>query len=442
MSAKGDEAVLEPLADGGDPSAKHGKSQAWWQRLSAGFVTGAADDDPSGVATYSQVGAKFGYALLWIVFLTVPLMIAIQMISARVGRVTGRGLADNLSRSFPRSLVWSLVTLLIIANVINIGADIAAMGSAMQLLVGGPAVAYGVALALISTALQVFVPFSKYSPYLKVLALSLFSYVATALVVKVPWGEVAKATVVPQLQWNVAYLTAIVAVLGTTISPYLFCWQAAQEVEEIRESDEREPLKHADEQAPDALKRIAIDTSVGMIFSNLVAFFMIVTAAAVLHAHGKTDIQSTAEAAQALKPAAGRFAFSLFSLGIISTGMLAVPVLAGATAFAVAGTVHAPYGLAHKPKDAKLFYGVLVGAMACGVALIFTPIDPIKALYWSAVVNGVCAVPLMAAIMIVGSREQTMGKHVVSGWLRGFGWLATLVMGAAAIVMFATLGKS
>lgn len=442
MSAKGDEVILEPLAGGGAPESKRSKSQAWWQRLGAGFVTGAADDDPSGVATYSQVGARFGYALLWIVFLTIPLMIAIQMISARVGRVTGRGLADNLSRNFPRSAVWSLVSLLVVANVINIAADVAAMGAALQLLVGGSAVAYGLVLALISTALQVFVPFSKYAPYLKLLALSLFSYVATAFVVKVPWGDVLKATVLPQLQWNVAYLTAIVAVLGTTISPYLFCWQAAQEVEEIRESDEREPLKHADAQAPDAFRRIAIDTSVGMTFSNLVAFFMIVTAAAVLHAHGKTDIQSTAEAAQALKPAAGRFAFSLFSLGIISTGMLAVPVLAGATAFAVAGTVHAPYGLAHKPKDAKLFYGVLVGAMACGVALIFTPIDPIKALYWSAVVNGVCAVPLMAAIMIVGSREQTMGKHAVSGWLRRFGWLATLVMGAAAIVMFATLGKS
>jgi len=439
MSAEGNEAVSKPLANG---DASKAKTDRWWKRLSAGFVTGAADDDPSGVATYSQVGAKFGYALLWIVFLTIPLMIAIQMVSARVGRVTGRGLADNLSRNFPPWAVWSLVTLLIVANVINIAADVAAMGAAIQLLVGGPAVAYGVVLAVISTALQVFVPFNKYSPYLKVLALSLFSYVATALVVKVPWGEVLKSTVLPQLQWNTAYLTAIVAVLGTTISPYLFCWQAAQEVEEIRESDEREPLKHADEQAPDALKRIAMDTSVGMIFSNLVAFFMIVTAAAVLHAHGKTDIQSTADAAQALKPAAGRLAFSLFSLGIISTGMLAVPVLAGATAFAVAGAMRSPYGLAHKPKDAKVFYGVLVAVMAGGCALIFTPVDPIKALYWSAVVNGVCAVPLMAAIMILAAREKTMGKHVVGGWLRRFGWLATAVMGVAAVVMFATLGQS
>lgn len=438
MSVDGEQAVLSPLSGDSRPTAKRAP---WWNRLSAGFVTGAADDDPSGVATYSQVGARFGYALLWVVFLTVPLMIAIQMISARVGRVTGRGLSDNLSRNFPAVAVWSLVSLLIVANVINIGADIAAMGSALQLLIGGPAVVYGAVMAAVSTALQVFVPFRRYSPILKVLALSLFSYVATVFIVKVPWGEVLKSTALPHLQWNVSYLTAVVAVLGTTISPYLFCWQAAQEVEELRESDEREPLKHADHQAPDALRRIAVDTSVGMIFSNLVAFFMIVTAAAVLHAHGKTDIQSTAEAAQALKPAAGRFAFALFSMGIISTGMLAVPVLAGATAFAVAGARHAPYGLAHKPRDATLFYVVLVACMAVGTALIFTRIDPIKALYWSAVVNGVCAVPLMAAIMVVSSREKTMGNHMVTGWLRHLGWLATVVMGVAAVVMFATLGK-
>lgn len=439
MSAQAEDIAGQPAADGGNRSSK---SEPWWKRLGAGFVTGAADDDPSGVATYSQVGARFGYALLWIMFLTIPLMIAIQMVSARVGRVTGRGLADNLTHNFPRWAVWSLVTLLVVANVINIGADIAAMGAAVQLLVGGPAVLYGVVLAVLSTALQVFILFDKYSPLLKVLALSLFTYVATALVAHVPWGQVLKSTVLPRVQWNEAYLTAIVAVLGTTISPYLFCWQAAQEVEEIQQKDDREPLKHADHQAPGALKRIAMDTSVGMIFSNVVAFFMIVTAAAVLHAHGKTDIQSTADAAQALKPAAGRLAFWLFSIGIVSTGMLAVPVLAGATAFAVAGTVHAPYGLAHKPRDAKLFYAVIVGVMAGGCALIFTPVDPIKALYWSAVVNGVCAVPLMAAIMIIAARKTTMGRHVVSGWLQRLGWLATAVMGVAAIVMFATLGQS
>ncbi|WP_201312956.1 Nramp family divalent metal transporter [Dyella sp. EPa41] len=424
-----------------DPAASSSSSSPWWKRLSAGLVTGAADDDPSGVATYSQVGAGFGYAMLWIVFVTTPLMIAIQMVSARIGRVTGRGLADNLARQFPRPAVWFLVALLVVANVINIGADLAAMGAAAKLLLGGPGIVYAMAFAVISTALQVYVSFERYSPILKVLSLSLFAYVATVFAVKVPWGEVARAVVMPRAPWNLQYVTGLVAVLGTTISPYLFCWQAAQEVEELRESDEREPLRDAAEQAPDALRRIALDTSAGMVFSNVIAFFMIVTAAAVLHAHGKTDITSTSEAAEALRPIAGRFAFTLFSLGIISTGLLAVPVLAGATAFAVAGAAHARYGLDNTPREAKLFYGVLIGAMVLGAALTLSPLDPIKALYWSAVVNGVCAVPLMAAIMIVSRRRQAMGQQVVRGWLLVLGWLATAVMAIAAIVMFATMGK-
>jgi NRAMP (natural resistance-associated macrophage protein)-like metal ion transporter len=420
---------------------KDSQSNSWWKRLSAGFVTGAADDDPSGVATYSQVGAKFGYAMLWVVFLTIPLMIAIQMVSARIGRVCGRGLADTLMRNFPAPAVWSLLAFLVIANVINIGADLVAMGAALQLLIGGPHLVYALGFAVVSTVLQVYLSFEKYSPVLKVLALSLFTYAGTVFAVHVHWGEALHATVLPALQWNTSYLTGIVAVLGTTISPYLFCWQAAQEVEELRQSDEREPLRRADEQAPDALRRIAFDTIVGMVFSNVIAFFIILAAAATLHTHGKTDIQSASEAAEALKPIAGRFAFELFATGIISTGLLAVPVVAGATAFAVAGGAHKPYGLEHKPKQAKLFYGVLVGSMALGAALTFSPIDPIKALYWSAVVNGVCAVPLMAAIMIVARRAHTMGNHVVRGWLLALGWIATAVMGIAAVVMFATLGK-
>lgn len=414
---------------------------SWLKRLGAGFVTGAADDDPSGVGTYSQVGAKFGFAMLWVVFLTIPLMIAIQMVSARIGRVTGKGLADNLVHNFPKPAVWTLVALLCAANVINIGADLAAMGAAAQLLVGGPSILYALIFAALSTALQVFLPFEKYSPVLKLLALTLFAYVATLFAVRIPWGEALKSMVMPKFQWSADYLTAVVAVLGTTISPYLFSWQAAQEVEELRASDEREPLKHADEQAPDALRRIAQDTTVGMVFSNLIAFAMILTAAVVLHMHGKTDVQSASDAAEALRPVAGRFAFTLFSLGIISTGLLAVPVLAGATAFAAAGTARAPYGLSHKPGKAKLFYAVIVGSMVVGAGLACSPIDPIKALYWSAVVNGVCAVPMMAAIMIVSRRERTMGKHVARGWLWVVGWLATAVMGVAAVVMFVTLGK-
>ena len=417
------------------------KSNSWWRRLGAGFVTGAADDDPSGVATYSQVGARFGFGLLWIVFLTVPLMIAIQMVSARIGRVTGRGLADNLMHTFPKPAVWALIALLVVANTINIGADLAAMGAGMKLLVGGPSILYALVFATLSTVLQVFLPFDRYAPVLKVMALSLFTYVLTVFVIHVPWGTALKAVVVPALQWHASYLTAIVAVLGTTISPYLFCWQAAQEVEEVRQIDEREPLRHAAYQGKDALRRIAIDTSVGMIFSNLIAFFMIVTTAAVLHAHGKTDIQSASDAAQALKPLAGPLAFALFAAGIVSTGLLAVPVLAGATAFAVAGAAHAPYGLDHRPKTAKLFYGVLVGSMVVGAVLTVSPIDPMKALYWSAVVNGVCAVPLMAAMLWVARQRRAMGDFVVRGALWFWGWAATVVMAVAAVVMFATLGS-
>jgi NRAMP (natural resistance-associated macrophage protein)-like metal ion transporter len=416
-------------------------SDPWWKRLGGGLVTGVADDDPSGVATYSQVGAQFGYATLWALVLALPLMIGIQTVSARIGRVTGRGLADNMVRNFPKGLVWGITVLLVIANVINIGADLGAMGAAVNLLIGGPTLLYACVLAAISTALQVWVPFDRYAPILKFLALSLLTYVATVFVIKVPWGEAMKGTFVPAFQTTAAYATAIVAILGTTISPYLFSWQAAQEVEEIRDSDEREPLKHANEQAPDAFKRIAIDTSVGMVVSNVVAFFIILTAAVVLHAHGKTDIQFSSEAAEALKPVAGKFAFALFSMGIVGTGMLAVPVLAGATAFTVAGTLHAPYGLEHKPGRAKLFYGVLIASVLVGALLNLTPIDPIKALYWSAVVNGVCAVPMMVAIMIIANRPKTMGRHTVGRGLQILGWIATLVMLAAAMVMFATMGK-
>jgi len=419
---------------------QQGTASSWWRRLGAGFVTGAADDDPSGVATYSQVGARFGFSLLWVVFLTVPLMIAIQMVSARIGRVTGRGLADNLMKTFPKPAVWALIALLIIANTINIGADLAAMGAGMKLLVGGSSLLYALVFAALSTALQVFLSFDRYAPVLKVMALTLFTYVATVFVIHVPWESALKAIAMPALQWHASYLTAIVAVLGTTISPYLFCWQAAQEVEEVRQIKERKPLRHARYQGEDALRRIAMDTSVGMVFSNVIAFFMILTTAAVLHTHGKTDIQSASDAAQALKPLAGPLAFALFAAGIVSTGLLAVPVLAGSTAFAVAGAAHAPYGLNLRLSNAKVFYAVLVGSMVVGAALTASPIDPMKALYWSAVVNGVCAVPLMAAMMWVARQRTTMGKFMVGGHLWFWGWAATLVMGAAAVIMFATLG--
>ncbi|RDS82293.1 divalent metal cation transporter [Dyella monticola] len=421
---------------------KYSPSQTFLQRLSAGLITGAADDDPSGIATYAQVGAKFGYATLWTIFLTMPLMIAVQVVAARIGRVSGFGLFDNLQKHYSNPLVCGLACLLIIANVINLGADIGAMGAALKLLIGGPAIIYALAFALVSLLLQVFVPFSRYSPYLKVLTISLFAYVATVFVVKVPWGDVLKGTLIPRIQWTGDYAMAVVAVFGTTISPYLFSWQAAQEVEEIRASSERKALKSSPHQGDDALQRIQVDTVIGMMFSNIVAFFIILTAAVTLHAHGKLDIQSSAEAAEALRPIAGRFAFWLFAAGIIGTGLLALPVLAGATAYAVAGALHKPYGLERTPMKAKAFYGVLIVAMIIGAGLNMTAIDPIKALYWTAVINGVAAVPIMVLMLLLSNNKDAMGEFCVKGWTRWLGWLAMLIMAVAAVVMFASMGKS
>jgi Mn2+/Fe2+ NRAMP family transporter len=412
-----------------------------WRRLSAGLITGAADDDPSGIATYSQVGAAFGYGMLWCILLTIPLMIAIQAISAGIGRVTGRGLMSGIRTYYPKALVYGLVVSIVVANVINLAADIGAMGAALKLLIGGPALAYAAVFALASLLLQIFIPFSRYSPILKFLTFSLFAYVATVLVIHVPWGAVLKSIVVPPIVKDAKYAVGVVALLGTTISPYLFCWQAAQEVEEMGPHTGRKPLKHAPSQARAALQRIGIDTSVGMIFSNAVAFFIILTAAVVLHAHGKSEINSSADAAEALRPLAGRLAFGLFAAGIIGTGLLAVPVLAGATAYAASGAFGQKAGLEHKPSKAKFFYGVLIVSSIAGMALNLTPLDPIKALYWSAVINGVVAVPLMVVMMLMSSRTKVMGEFTLPWFLQLFGWLATAAMGAAAIVMFVTWGK-
>lgn len=429
--------MSDDQGDGQGPA----KRFLWLRQLSGGLVTGAADDDPSGVATYSQVGAKFGYATLWSLFLALPLMISIQVVCARIGRVTGRSLADNMRSEFPGWIVSGLVSALVIANVINLGADVGAMGSALQLLVGGPAVVYALGFGLLSTLLQVFIPFSRYSPILKVLTVSLFAYVATIFVVKVPWAEALHGTLVPSFQWNADYATAIVAILGTTISPFLFFWQAANEVEEVKSDGPRRALVDKPSQGTRAIERINTDTVVGMAFSNVVAFFIILTAAAVLHAHGKTDIHSSSEAAAALKPIAGRFAFWLFAGGIVGTGMLAVPVLAGATAYACAGALGQRYGLEHKVSDARFFYAVLIGAMVIGAGLNLTPIDPFKALYWSAVINGVAAVPIMIAVMLLAQKSTLMKEFAIRGWVRWLAWCATAVMAAAAVVMFCTLGS-
>lgn len=406
--------------------------------LGPGLITGASDDDPSGIATYSQAGAQFGFGIGWTLLFTYPLMCAIQQISAEIGRVTGLGLAGNLRRHYPVWLLHVLIGLLLVANTINIGADLGAMGAALKLLVDGPAFLYVAGFAIVTVLLEVFVRYSRYVSVLKWLTLSLFAYVATVFVAHVPWLRMAREMLWPHISFDGAYLTVVVAVFGTTISPYLFFWQAEEEVEEQQEAPGEEPLREAPQQARRQLSRIRLDTYVGMAFSNLVALSIVITTAATLHANGHTDIQTSAQAAEALRPIAGRFAFTIFALGIIGTGLLALPVLAGSAAYALGEALHWPVGLARLPRRAKAFYGTIAVATAIGVVLNASPIDPIKALFWSAVLNGVVAVPVMTMMMLMAVRSSVMGQFVLGRGLRIMGWLATAAMAAAAVGMFAT----
>jgi NRAMP (natural resistance-associated macrophage protein)-like metal ion transporter len=403
--------------------------------LGPGLITGASDDDPSGIATYSQVGAQFGYGLGWIMLFSYPLMCAVQMIAARIGRTTGHGIAGNLRHYYPAWLTRTVVALLLAANVINLGADLGAMGDAVTLLIPGPAKLYVVLFGAICIVTQVFMQYAQYVRVLKWLTIALFAYVATVFMVDVHWGQLAHDMVLPPLQWNVAYLTGIVAVFGTTISPYLFFWQAAEEVEDIDTKPMRDRLLRKPTQGRSALHRIGVDTLVGMGFSNIVALAIIVTAAATLNAHGITDVDSSAKAAEALKPIAGPFAFALFAMGIIGTGLLAVPVLAGSAAYAIGEAMKWPSGLARQPKEAMAFYATLAIATVVGVILNFLPIDPIRALYWSAVINGIIAVPVMVIMMLMAARTEVMGRFAIGGWLKGVGWLSTGVMALAVAGM-------
>jgi NRAMP (natural resistance-associated macrophage protein)-like metal ion transporter len=407
----------------------------FWKKLGPGLITGAADDDPSGIATYSQVGAGFGYAMLWTTFFTFPLMVGIQVVSARIGRVTGHGLAANIRKHYTPWLLRSIISLLLVANTINIAADIGAMAAALKLLIGGSPHLYAVLFGVLSLVLQISIPFPRYAPILKMLTLSLFAYVATVFIVQVPWGEVLKHMVMPSISLKTEYVVAVVAVFGTTISPYLFFWQASQEVEELRAVDGDKPLKKAPQQARAHLRRIKIDTYLGMGFSNLIAFFIMLTATVTLHSHGIMDVQSSEQAAEALRPIAGEYAFLLFSAGIIGTGLLAVPVLAGSAAYAVAESFKWHIGLGRPPLEAQGFYLILIIATLLGVALNFTSIDPIKALFWSAVINGVIAVTIMAVMMLLAARPDVMGQFVVSTRLRILGWIATGVMALAVLGM-------
>ena len=406
--------------------------------LGPGLITGAADDDPSGIATYSQAGAQFGFAITWTMLFSYPLMAAIQEISARIGRTTGRGIAGNLRRHYPAWLLPGIVALLFVANTINIGADLTAMGDATRLLVGGNAALYVVFFAIASALLQVFMQYARYVSVLKWLTLSLFAYFGTVLFVNVPLGEFAKGFFIPSFSGGTAFWTTVVAILGTTISPYLFFWQASQEVEDEKAKPTREPLVKAPEQAEGAIRRIRLDTYIGMGVSSLIALAIMVTTAATLHVAGKTDIQTTSQAAEALKPVAGSFAFAIFALGIIGTGLLAIPVLAGSAAYALGEARRWPTGLARKPKDAKAFYATIALATILGAGVNFLPLDPIKALFWSAVINGVVSVPVMVTMMLMTAREDVMGENAIAGPLLWVGWLATAIMAVAVCIMFAT----
>lgn len=405
-------------------------------RLGPGLITGAADDDPSGIATYSQAGAQFGLNMLWTMAFTYPLMVAVQSICARVGRVTGAGLAANLQSVFPRWAVMGLVAMLFVANTINIGADLAAMGAAGQLLVGWGQTEFTIAAAAASLLLQLFVPYHRYVFFLKWMTLALFAYVGVVLTVQIDWLSVARHIVWPDAAITAGWVTVVVAVFGTTISPYLFFWQTSEEVEDMDAKHRPKLLDTQPAAARHELDRIRNDTLIGMAFSNLVAFFIILTTAVTLNASGVTSIETSAQAASALRPIAGPMAFALFSVGVIGTGLLATPVLAGSTAYAAAEVFGWRESLECPVHRAKGFYAVICVSMFCALGIIFSPLDPIKALFWSAVVNGVIAVPILAATMVLATRRDAMGRFVATLPQRVLGWAATVVMGLAVAAMF------
>ena len=405
------------------------------KKLGPGLVTGAADDDPSGIATYSQAGAQYGFGLLWTIVLTYPLMAGIQMICARIGLVTGRGITSNMHRCYPVMLTLPLIFLLLIANIINIAADLAAMSDALKLAVGGPRHLYSIIIGVTCILLQVFIPYHRYLPILKWLTLSLFAYVGTVFASHVDWSRVIQETLLPHISLDPNYVLLVVGIFGTTISPYLFFWQAAEEVEDIADIPDRKSLIDQPAQAPTELKRITYDTLFGMGFSNIIAFFIMLTTAATLFPAGIHNIQTSAEAAAALRPIAGDFAFILFALGILGTGLLAIPVLAGSAAYAVAELMKKPASLKLTIWTAKHFYAVIVIATLIGVGLDFSGIDPIKALIWSAVINGIVAVPLMIAVMHMSSMTKIMGDFTIKGKTKLLGWLATALMTVTAIIL-------
>ncbi|WP_353204558.1 divalent metal cation transporter [Sphingomonas sp.] len=407
--------------------------RAFLKTLGPGLITGAADDDPSGIGTHSQVGAEFGYGLAWTFVLSFPLMVAIQQIAAEIGRVTGAGIARNLRRHYPRPILWVMVTLLLIANIVNLGADLSAMGAALKLLIGGNGALYTLLFGILCIVLEVGLSYPRYAAILKWTTLSLFTYVAVVVVAHVPWAHALRSLIVPEVQFNIAYATAFVAILGTTISPYLFFWQAGQEIEE-QHRHHAKPLCLTAKAAGPELRRIRIDTLTGMAFSTLISLAIVFATAATLHANGVRDITTSSQAAEALRPIAGQFAFVMFAAGVIGTGLLAVPVLAGSAAYAVTEMAGVAGSLDAKPLSARLFYGTIAATTLAGSSLNAVGIDPARALYWAAVVNGILAGPLMVVMMLIVRNPRAMGRLTIAREQVIFGWAATAVMIAASLL--------
>ena len=422
------------MAEPSPTEPSKGKLRDFAKSLGPGLVTGAADDDPSGIGTHSQIGAQFGYGLAWTFVLSFPLMVVIQEVAAQIGRVTGVGIARNLKRHY-RGTLWFMVLLLLVANVVNLGADLSAMGAALALLAGGNAGLYTLLFGIICIALEIWLSYPRYASVLKWTTLTLFTYVGVVMVAHVPWPHALRSLVVPELQWNASYATALVAILGTTISPYLFFWQAGQEIEEQRRHHVK-PLCITPREAGPELRRIRLDTLTGMAFSTIVSLAIVFATAATLNANGVTDITTSSQAAEALRPIAGQFAFAMFAIGIIGTGLLAVPVLAGSAAYAVAELAGTPGSLDAKPKQARLFYATIAITTLAGASIDQIGIDPARALYWAAVVNGVLAAPLMAVMMLIVRNPRAMGRLTVSRRTMVLGWAATLVMFGATLLFF------
>ncbi|MFM0397624.1 NRAMP family divalent metal transporter [Paraburkholderia phytofirmans] len=404
-------------------------------RLGPGLITGVADDDPSGIATYSQAGAQFGLNMLWTMPLAFPLMAAVQSMCANLGRVTGKGLAANIKGAFPPAVLYAVVSLLLVANTLNIAADVAAMGEVAQLVIGIDRHVMTVCFVFATLLLQIFVPYHRYVFFLKWLTVSLLAYAAVLFVVHVPWGDVALRTFWPHFALNANAAAMVVAVFGTTISPYLFFWQASEEVEDLHARTDSAPLVSDASHARAELQRIRWDTWSGMLYSDLTAYFIMLATAVTLHVAGVTDITTAAQAASALRPLAGDFAYLLFALGILGVGLIGVPVLAGSGAYALAEAMGWPEGLERKPRDARGFYGIIAVSVLAALAIQYSSISPMKALFWSAVINGVVAVPLMVVILLLVSKRAVMGDFTAGRPLLVLGSIATVVMGSAAVMM-------